>query len=309
MRTSAHRAAGETRPSENRSTTTSNLRDASSDQPPLIEHRIRREARHGTPFASRCRDVKVGNPVAKSIYVSAATFCDVWVDEEVAVCWPSLETIRVSTEWGRTAFMEGWRFLIGRGLVATRRGRGKKILRVPSSGGVVREVPRGDTSRSAARRHITDQGTCQEDPSLDPSSEKESSGAARTTHARAAAPAPLPLEDDRHHCPCGNSWPKRYGPVCNSCGPNGLMSETWTLRELRPLLAQEPRVGLRAVRGRRGGGPATTGRRQAAQASRRTPIHPVAAEGRTLRLRRVHRAAPDYTLICEKCLQPQEEEA
>ena len=73
-----------------------------------------REARHGSPFASRCRDVKVGNPVAKSIYITAATFCDVWVDDEVAVCWPSLETIRVSTEWGRTAFMEGWRFLIRR---------------------------------------------------------------------------------------------------------------------------------------------------------------------------------------------------
>ena len=130
------------------------LVDASAVQPSLLDTRIRREARADSPFVVRCRDVKVGNPGAKHVYMTVATWCDVYVTGDCGVCWPALEKIRAATEYGRTAFMEHWRYLIERGLLLTTRGSGKKIVRTPD-GALRREVPESDTSRSAGIRHIT----------------------------------------------------------------------------------------------------------------------------------------------------------
>ena len=48
------------------------LVDASAVQPSLLDTRIRREARADSPFVVRCRDVKVGNPGAKHVYMTVA---------------------------------------------------------------------------------------------------------------------------------------------------------------------------------------------------------------------------------------------
>ena len=126
------------------------LRDASATQPTLLDTRRRREARSESPFVARCRDVRVGNPGAKHVYLTTATWCDVYVTGDVGVCWPSLDTIRHATEFGRTAFMEHWSYLSGLGLIVTKRGSGKKIVRTPDGAlrpvGLDREVPDSGTS-------------------------------------------------------------------------------------------------------------------------------------------------------------------
>ena len=127
------------------------LRDASAAQPTLLDTRRRREARGESPFVARCRDVRVGNAGAKHVYLTTATWCDVFVTGDAGVCWPSLDTIRTATEYGRTAFMQHWRFLAELGLVVTKRGSGRKIVRTPDGAlrpvEPAREVPESDTSR------------------------------------------------------------------------------------------------------------------------------------------------------------------
>ena len=110
----------------------------------------------------------MGNPGAKHVYMVAASYCDQYpkTDEARALaergeakCRPSLATLQAATEFGRTAFMEHWRYLTDHGFVGTRKGSKSKVVRTPpaairarASSGV---VPESDTTGSAGIRHIT----------------------------------------------------------------------------------------------------------------------------------------------------------
>ena len=197
------------------------LADASPEQPTLIDHRIRRKARHETPFVVRARNVKVGNPVAKSIYVAAATWCDVWEPGALGVCRPALDTIRSCTEWGRTAFEAGWQYLIDHNLASTRRGSRKKIIRIPDADAVIRaakEPPSRGGSRTPVSRGF--QPTVQgQDRSLGRSPETRTPRESPRTQDQQQqhSPQTTRAREARHVCECGHSWPASYGPTCNGC--------------------------------------------------------------------------------------------
>ena len=97
------------------------LADASTSQPKLPG--TERSPATNTPFVVRCRDVRIGSPGAKHVYLTLATWCESYVgDADHGTCWPSLRTVQTATEYGRTAFKEHYQFLLNQRFVTSQKG-------------------------------------------------------------------------------------------------------------------------------------------------------------------------------------------
>ena len=137
------------------------LADASVSQPKLPG--TERSPATNTPFVVRCRDVRIGSPGAKHVYLTLATWCESYVgDADHGTCWPSLRTVQTATEYGRTAFKEHYQFLLNQRFVTSQKGApgksSKKTIWTPDAAMRRRsEGSESDPSRGVGFRPPKDQ--------------------------------------------------------------------------------------------------------------------------------------------------------
>ena len=220
------------------------LADASTSQPKLPG--TERSPATNTPFVVRCRDVRIGSPGAKHVYLTLATWCESYVgDADHGTCWPSLRTVQTATEYGRTAFKEHYQFLLNQRFVTSQKGApgksSKKTIWTPDA--AMRRRSEGsdsDPSRGVGFRPPKDQRR---------SEVRTPSNAAATTEDRKqqqqqrldgliAYIAPRYRELSRKRRPTPSPWPEdlvradfaagksasricRISPTC--CGPAGFL--------------------------------------------------------------------------------------